>query len=81
MPVAEIAEFMEEQDGAVYLVGDAGNLSMITGPVSSGVGTISLELEHGVVHLDGEGDQRVAVMDERETIGILKEDQATLTTE
>lgn len=41
--------------GVVSLVGGHGGLSLITGPVSQSglvMGTLSIETEHGVVHLD-----------------------------
>lgn len=56
--VSDIAGIVEDSNrGVISLVGDHGGLSLITGeiaPSSLMTGMISIETEHGTVHLDPE---------------------------
>lgn len=64
IPVEDLATFVDNEDGGVYLIGDSGNPAHITGEIyeaSLVPGTIGIEIEHGVVHISAEDDIEIGV--------------------
>ena len=73
--IEDLNDFVQEAPGTVYLVGDMGGYSLINGEISRSSlvpGTMMIETEHGVVHLEYTYPQVVAVLDNDELIEIVK---------
>lgn len=64
--VSEIQGIIDKEGGNVSLIDDDGRRSRITGEIySSSLVTrpLAVETEHGTVHLDPDGDQRILIED------------------
>lgn len=69
--VSEIQSIIDDpEEGIVSLVGDDEGRSLITGEIyrsSVVTGALAVEIEHGTVYLDPDGDQRILIQDSEAT--------------